>query len=94
MICKLYELGYGEDDVYEKIKQAVREAPQFRFDWYIRSRSALEISRRCAALVAVVEREMGDLVQQKLREREKELKASAVKKSPVASSSKSRSKRK
>jgi hypothetical protein len=51
--------------VYEEIRQAVRIAPQFRFDWFIRSRTAMELSRRCNVLIQLIEKEIGDLPEEK-----------------------------
>jgi len=54
-------MGYGEDDVYEKIRQEARFSPLFRFDWFLKSRNALEISRRCNTLIALIEKENNEL---------------------------------
>lgn len=43
---------------------ACNRAWQFRFDWYFKSRSALEIQKRCDALVKLVERENEELRKQ------------------------------
>lgn len=32
-------------------------APQFRFDWFLKSRTALELQRRCNTLITLIERE-------------------------------------
>jgi hypothetical protein len=37
----LHKLGFDRDNVYEELRQAVRLAPQFRFDWFIKSRTAM-----------------------------------------------------
>ena len=37
---------YFRDLVYEELRAAVRSAPQFRFDWFIKSRTAMELQRR------------------------------------------------
>lgn len=54
LICMMYRHGYG---AAERIRMEIRRAWQFRFDWYFKSRSALEIQKRCDLLVKVVERE-------------------------------------
>lgn len=43
-----------------------RAAPQFRFDWFIKSRTAMELQRRCNTLITLIERE-----NQELEEKEK-----------------------
>ena len=40
-ICALKKHGYGEDESYEKIRQDARVSPLFRFDWYLKSRTAV-----------------------------------------------------
>ena len=40
-ICMLHKLGFDKENVYEELRQAVRSAPQFRFDWFIKSRTAV-----------------------------------------------------
>ena len=37
----LHKLGFERENVYEELRQAVRSAPQFRFDWFIKSRTAV-----------------------------------------------------
>jgi hypothetical protein len=54
-------LGFDQESVYEELRQAVRTAPQFRFDWFIRSRTAIELSRRCNVLIQIIEKEIGEL---------------------------------
>jgi hypothetical protein len=39
----LHKLGFDKDSVYEELRQAVRQAPQFRFDWFIKSRTAMVV---------------------------------------------------
>lgn len=33
LVCMLHKLGFDAENVYEELRQAVRLAPQFRFDW-------------------------------------------------------------
>lgn len=51
MIVTLERLGYGTDDVYDRIRDEIRKSPMFRFDWFLKSRTTLELSRRCAYLI-------------------------------------------
>uniref|UniRef100_A0A914UMR0 SANT domain-containing protein n=1 Tax=Plectus sambesii TaxID=2011161 RepID=A0A914UMR0_9BILA len=60
MVCMLHKLGFDKDNVYEELRQAVRQAPQFRFDWFIKSRTAMELQRRCNTLITLIEKEMGE----------------------------------
>ncbi|CAG0884442.1 unnamed protein product [Darwinula stevensoni] len=66
LICMLHKLGFDKENVYEELRCAIRGAPQFRFDWFIKSRTALELQRRCNTLITLIERE-----NQELEERER-----------------------
>ena len=50
----IYELGYGN---WDELKYALRESPLFRFDWYAKSRTLQELSRRCDTLIRLIEKE-------------------------------------
>ena len=41
LICMLHKMGFDKECVYEELRQCVRNAPQFRFDWFIKSRTAM-----------------------------------------------------
>ena len=43
-ICMLHKLGFDKENVYDELRASVRQAPQFRFDWFIKSRTALASS--------------------------------------------------
>jgi SWI/SNF-related matrix-associated actin-dependent regulator of chromatin subfamily A member 5 len=45
LVCMLHKLGFDKENVYEDLRAAVRCAPQFRFDWFIKSRTAMELQR-------------------------------------------------
>ena len=51
MIVSLQKNGYNTDDVYDIIRRDIREHPGFRFDWFIKTRTATEISRRCQTII-------------------------------------------
>uniref|UniRef100_A0A915LJL4 Uncharacterized protein n=1 Tax=Meloidogyne javanica TaxID=6303 RepID=A0A915LJL4_MELJA len=61
LLFHLYELGFDNENVYDELRQKIRCAPQFRFDWFIRSRTTMEIQRRCNILISLIEKEMGDM---------------------------------
>ena len=63
----LHKLGFDKENVYDEIRTAIRNAPQFRFDWFIKSRTALELQRRCNTLITLIEKE-----NQEVEEREEE----------------------
>ncbi|KAH7314865.1 hypothetical protein KP509_21G025000 [Ceratopteris richardii] len=58
MICMINKLGYGN---WDELKAAFRMSPQFRFDWFVKSRTAAELARRCDALIRLIEKEMQEL---------------------------------
>ncbi|WKY02175.1 hypothetical protein Q1695_015860 [Nippostrongylus brasiliensis] len=60
LVCELHRLGFDKETVYEELRQSVRMAPQFRFDWFIKSRTAMELQRRCNTLITLIEKEMGE----------------------------------
>ena len=43
----LHKLGFDRLNVYDEIRTAIRYAPQFRFDWFIKSRTALVSDIKC-----------------------------------------------
>lgn len=57
LVCALARHGVGSDDVYEKIKAEILTWPMFRFDWFIKSRTPIEIGRRCTTLISLVQKE-------------------------------------
>ena len=58
LVCMMYRHGYG---AAERIRMEIRRAWQFRFDWYFKSRTAVDLQKRCDVLVKIVEREMEDI---------------------------------
>ncbi|KAH7654970.1 Calcium/calmodulin-dependent protein kinase protein [Dioscorea alata] len=54
MLCMISELGYGN---WDELKYALRESPLFRFDWYAKSRTPQELSKRCDTLIRLIEKE-------------------------------------
>jgi SWI/SNF-related matrix-associated actin-dependent regulator of chromatin subfamily A member 5 len=66
LIVKLAEYGYMTDDVYELIRRDVLNDKRFRFDWFFKSRSGVEIGRRCQTLVNLLGREEEARKRQKL----------------------------
>ncbi|CAG0902990.1 unnamed protein product [Cyprideis torosa] len=61
LVCMLHKLGFDRENVYEELRAAVRAAPQFRFDWFMKSRTAVELQRRCNSLIMLIERENQEL---------------------------------
>lgn len=62
LLVMLDRYGVDGEDLYEKIRDEIRESPLFRFDWFFLSRTPVEIGRRCTTLLNTVakEFEVGD----------------------------------
>ncbi|KAI8816220.1 SNF2 family N-terminal domain-containing protein [Fimicolochytrium jonesii] len=58
LLVMLERYGYGSDEVYDKILSSIKTSPLFRFDWFIKSRTAVEIQRRCTTLISLVTKEV------------------------------------
>ena len=54
LVCTMAKLEYG---AWDKIKAAVRTSEQFRFDWFMKSRTPSELQRRSDTLIRLIERE-------------------------------------
>jgi len=71
LVCMLHKLGFSRENAYDELRQVVRCAPQFRFDWFIKSRTAVELQRRCNTLITLIERENQELEEKEKREKKK-----------------------
>ncbi|GBL50522.1 hypothetical protein CJI97_002474 [Candidozyma auris] len=58
LIVQMYRFGLDRPDLYERIRDAIRSSPLFRFDFFFLSRTTAEISRRCSTLIACVFKEI------------------------------------
>lgn len=50
LLCALHKYGLTASS-YDKIRVDVRESPHFRFNWFLRSRTPMELKRRCHNLL-------------------------------------------
>jgi len=57
LLVRLAYYGLGADDVYERIKKDITEFPVFRFDWFFKSRTPQELSRRANTLLGMIAKE-------------------------------------
>jgi len=71
LICMLHKIGFDKENVYEDLRAAVRCANEFRFDWFIKSRTAIELQRRCNTLIMLIEKEMNEIEEREKSERKK-----------------------
>ncbi|KAL9645087.1 hypothetical protein ABK040_004578 [Willaertia magna] len=59
--CMTAKLGYG---FWEEVRTHIRNAWEFRFDWFIKTRTAIEIQKRCDTLIKLIEKEYQDDLKQ------------------------------
>merc|ERR1711981_1561215 len=69
LVCMLHKLGFDKENVYEELRSTVRNSPQFRFDWFIKSRTAMELQRRCNTLITLIERENHEIEEKEKAEK-------------------------
>ncbi|KAF9411104.1 hypothetical protein BGZ94_001429 [Podila epigama] len=88
LIVMLERLGFGTEDVFDKIRDEIRKSPMFRFDWFLKSRTPLELSRRCAYLIKCLTADEEPVKATKKEEPGKKTKSapSSSRASPAASS--------
>ncbi|KAI8909880.1 SNF2 family N-terminal domain-containing protein [Powellomyces hirtus] len=86
LLVMLERYGYGSDEVYDKILHEVKRSPLFRFDWFIKSRTALEIQRRCNTLIGLIAKETTEAAA--AAEEEKEERKRKAKDEPKSASKK------
>lgn len=58
LLCLVNQFGYG---AWDRIKQEICGMEMFAFDYYLRSRTAAEIGRRCDSLMRICEKDNADL---------------------------------
>ncbi|XP_051517055.1 SWI/SNF-related matrix-associated actin-dependent regulator of chromatin subfamily A member 5-like isoform X2 [Myxocyprinus asiaticus] len=83
LICMLHKMGFDKEYVYEELRQCVRNAPQFRFDWFIKSRTAMELQRRCNTLISLIEKENMEIEEKERAEKKRTPKGQSVYKRKV-----------
>lgn len=71
LVCMLHKLGFDRENVYEELRAALRASSQFRFDWFLKSRTAMELQRRCNTLITLIERENAELEEKEKNEKKK-----------------------
>lgn len=53
LLVRLAHYGLGGEAVYDQIRADIVNDPAFKFDWFLKSRTAHEVGRRCATLVSL-----------------------------------------
>ncbi|KAL2635064.1 hypothetical protein R1flu_006543 [Riccia fluitans] len=79
LLCMVHRLGYGN---WDELKAAFRTSPLFRFDWFVKSRTASELARRCDTLIRLVERENQELDEKERQARKDQKKLAKSNASP------------
>jgi len=69
LICMLHKLGVASPYVELQLQVAVRKAPQFRFDWFLKSRTATELFQRCQLIMNAFENLLDEKEVEAIKER-------------------------
>ncbi|KAJ5567567.1 Peptidase aspartic catalytic [Penicillium sp. DV-2018c] len=72
LLIMLDKYGVEGEDLYENIREEIRESPLFRFDFFMLSRTPVEIGRRCTTLLNTVAKEFEPNGEGKGRGRDRE----------------------
>ncbi|SCU90036.1 LADA_0F01420g1_1 [Lachancea dasiensis] len=73
ILVTIYNIGLSAENLYEKVKQEIMASDLFEFNWFFKSRSVQEISKRANTLLAIIAREFeGPDNHKKKRQRAKE----------------------
>lgn len=57
ILVMVHKLGLTSENLFEKLKESIKESDLFRFDWFFQSRTAQELGRRCSTLLLALTRE-------------------------------------
>mmetsp|Transcript_29607 Transcript_29607/g.69281 ORF Transcript_29607/g.69281 Transcript_29607/m.69281 type:complete len:297 (-) Transcript_29607:190-1080(-) len=60
LVCMTHHLGYGQ---WDQLREEVRKAWLFRFDWFIKTRSVQELQRRVDLLIRLIEKENAEIAE-------------------------------
>lgn len=58
MLVQMYKFGLDRPDLYERIRDSIKQSAILRFDFFMHLRSTAELSRRCNSLLACVLKEI------------------------------------
>ena len=76
LVCMTHQLGYGR---WEELRDEVRNSWLFRFDWFVKTRTPQELSRRVETLARAIEKEMAEVEAAEEAERKSKKKGAAAK---------------
>ena len=79
LLVQLYRFGLDRPDVYERIRDCIRDSQMFKFDFFFQSRNGGELSRRCQTLLTCIMKEFHPDIPNKKRKDEGEVSGSGKK---------------
>jgi len=79
LVCATNKVGYGN---WEELKREIKESDQFKFDWFFKSRTPPELSRRVDVLLRSVQKEIFGKTDEKEPKRERTSESTRTKKKP------------
>eukprot|EP00916_Digyalum_oweni_P009359 GHVL01015781.1.p1 GENE.GHVL01015781.1~~GHVL01015781.1.p1 ORF type:complete len:1001 (-),score=230.73 GHVL01015781.1:13-3015(-) len=89
LICMTHMLGYGK---WLQLRNEIKKEPKFRFDWFLKTRTILDLQKRVDILFKLIEKENKEIPQQipqdfqkkkKKKKQKKDLKAIKKKKKKI-----------
>jgi superfamily II DNA or RNA helicase len=62
LLRQLHELGYSTDPsiLYPEIHKAILRSPRFKFDFFLKTRTPSDLSKRCQKLISLLEKEAAE----------------------------------
>lgn len=58
LLVQMNRFGLDTENLYEKIRDSIRNSPIFKFDWFFLSRTPIELGRRGTTLIACIMKEL------------------------------------
>jgi SWI/SNF-related matrix-associated actin-dependent regulator of chromatin subfamily A member 5 len=91
LVCMTNECGYGDPGVWLLVRKEVRLAWQFRFDWFFKSRTAVELQKRTESLIKYLEKDEAENTKKtKASSQKRKAEPASAKKSSAKKSGKKR----
>lgn len=57
LLCATHKVGYGN---WDSLKEEIKKSWQFRFDWFLKSRTTFQIQQRVDTLIRLIEKELAE----------------------------------
>ena len=65
LLCLLYEIGLEKENLYDIIRNKIRDSSHMRFNFFLKSRTAVELQKRCQKLLSIIEKEIQESAESK-----------------------------